>query len=98
AAVGALHLLTAAPITISGPDAAHYSLAPPTTTASITGRPLTVTGITASDKAYDGTTTATLTVSSAALVGVVTGETVTLSTAGATGTFATAGVGVTHRV
>lgn len=59
-----------------------------TATAHIMARELTVTGQTALDKVYDGTTTATLTGGS--LSGVVAGETVTLNEAG---TFATAGVG-----
>ncbi len=49
---------------------------------------LTVTGITANDKVYDGTTAATLNVGGAALVGVMSGDTVTLNTSCATGTFA----------
>ncbi len=54
---------------------------------TVTKRLLTVSGITANNKGYDGGTTATLNTGSAALVGVVSGDTVTLSTAGATGTF-----------
>ena len=54
---------------------------------------LTVTGITANNKAYDGTTTATLNSGSASLVGVISGDTVTPVTAGATGAFAGKDVG-----
>ena len=43
-------------------------------TATITPKPITVTGITASDKAYDGTTLATLNTAAAALVGAVPGD------------------------
>jgi hypothetical protein len=64
-----------------------------TLTANITPKPLTVTGITASDKRYDGTTAATLTTSGAALGGVLSGDTVTLDTSAATGTFANPGPG-----
>ena len=46
-----------------------YTLTQPTTTANITPATLTVTGITASNKVYDGTTTATLNTSGAALRG-----------------------------
>jgi hypothetical protein len=63
------------------------------TTGVITPKALTVSGITASSKPYDGNTAATLNVSAAALVGVVPNDTVTLSTAGATGTFASSAVG-----
>src|SRR5204862_444020 len=52
-----------------------------------------VTGITAANKVYDGTTKATLNTAAAALVGVVTGATVTLNSAGAAGTFASKDVG-----
>jgi hypothetical protein len=60
---------------------------------TITPAPLTVTGITANDKRYDGTTTATLNTSGAMIVGVVNGDTVTLDTSAATATFASAGIG-----
>src|SRR4029077_10217811 len=80
--------VTVAGLTITGTDAANYSLTQPTTTANITAKPLTVTGITANNKVYDGTTTATLNSGTAALVGVVSGDTVTLNTGSATGAFA----------
>src|SRR5207245_1175461 len=50
-------------------------------------------GATANNKIYDGTTSATLNLGSAALVGVVSGDTVTLNTASAAGTFADENVG-----
>ncbi len=80
-------------LSLSGADAGNYSLSEPTTTADITPATLTVTGITAANKIYDGTTAAVLTTSGATLVGVVPGDTVTLDTSGATGTFATPDVG-----
>ena len=46
---------------------------------------LTVTGITAANKIYDGTTNATLNPAAAALVGVTGGDVVTLNTGSATG-------------
>ena len=52
-----------------------YTLVQPTTTANITAATLTVTGITANNKTYDGTTSATLNTSGAALKGVVSGDT-----------------------
>ena len=69
----------------------------PSTTASavsqtITPATLTVTGIGASNKVYDGTTAATLTGTPGTLVGVVSGDTVTLSGTAA-GTFADPNVG-----
>ena len=74
-------------VTISGSASGNYTLTQPTTTASITPAALTVTGITASDKVYDGTTSATLNTSGAALVGNLDGRNVVLSTAGASGAF-----------
>ncbi len=78
---------------LTGAQSPNYSLTEPTTTASITQKPLTITGITANDKIYDGTTSATLNTGSAALVGVISGDTVTLNTTNASGTFATSSVG-----
>ncbi|NEX60946.1 YDG domain-containing protein, partial [Noviherbaspirillum galbum] len=64
--------------TLSGAAAANYSIASVnSSTADITPKPLTVTGVSASNKTYDGTTNAT--VSDGALSGVVSGDTVTLS-------------------
>ena len=63
------------------------------TTGVITAKTLTVTGITANNKTYDTTTAATLNTGSAALVGVVTGDNITLNTGAATGTFASTNVG-----
>src|SRR5206468_9741635 len=54
---------------------------------------LTVTGVTASNKVYDRATTATLSTGRAALVGVISGDTVTLGTGSAAGAFARAAVG-----
>ncbi|RPJ47199.1 MAG: hypothetical protein EHM21_08265, partial [Chloroflexi bacterium] len=55
-------------------------------------KPLTVTGITANDKTYDGGTAASLNVAGATLNGVVGTEDVTLDTSGATGEFASSDV------
>ena len=59
-------------LTLAGADAGKYRLVQPTTTADITPAPLTVTGVTASDKVYDGTTQANFDTSKQALSGVVT--------------------------
>jgi hypothetical protein len=72
---------------------ADYTGGSASATFTITPATLTVTGITASDKVYDASKTATLNTSSAKLVGVVTNDTVTLSTSDATGTFASQDVG-----
>jgi hypothetical protein len=61
---------------------------------AVTPRQLAITGITATNKMYDGTTTAALNgLSAAVLMGVLPGDNVTLSTAGASGSFASKNVG-----
>ena len=72
-------------------------------TFTVAKRTITVTGITASDRAYDGTAAATLDVSGAAFgpTDVLAGDIVTLNTAGATGTFTpdgSAGAGKTVQI
>ena len=62
-------------------------------TQVVTAKGLTVTGITANNKVYDGTTKATLNTAGATLVGVVNGDLVSLNTTGAVGTFASPNVG-----
>ena len=70
--------------------ASNYSLITPTdVTANITPKALTVTGVTANGKVYDGSTAATL--SGATLDGLVGSETLSLS--GLTGEFDTKNVG-----
>ena len=83
-------------IALAGTDSANYLLAATTasTSASITTATLTVSGVTAADKVYDAKTTATLNVVGAALVGVIAGDTVTLTTTGAKGVFASKNVGL----
>ena len=60
--------------TLGGADAGNYSLTQPTgLTADITLKPLTIIGLSANNKVFDGNTTAILS-GTAALVGVVAGE------------------------
>ena len=85
----------------SGTLTSNYNL--PTTASGagqITPAGLTVTGITAANKVYNANTAAALNTSSATLVGVFSGDTVTLGTSGATGTFASdkVGTGITVTV
>jgi hypothetical protein len=87
--------VTVSGLTLDGADATNYTLTGPVMlTANITPAPLTVSGVTASDKVYDGTTNAVIDVTGAALVGVVDSDTndVTLDTSGATGAFTDANV------
>ena len=60
------------------------------TTFTINKKTVTVNGITANGKTYDGTTDATLVTSGASFAGLISGDSLTVS---ATGTFADAGAG-----
>lgn len=86
--VGAAKTITVTGYTLGGTKAGNYTISQPTgLTANITEKTLTVTGATAQNKVYDGTTAATIT--GAALVGVISGDVVTVSGGG---TFASANV------
>jgi hypothetical protein len=92
--VGTSLAITVTGLSVGGAQASNYSLtAPAGLTGSVTAKSVTVTGITASSKTYDGTTAAVLNTSSAALSGVVTGDTVTVSAGSAVGAFADANAG-----
>jgi hypothetical protein len=62
-------------------------------TLVVNKKALTVTGVTANNKVYDGGTSATLNTGSAVLSGVVSGDNVSVVSTGATGTFASKDVG-----
>ena len=89
------------PLTVSvtgnglvGTDATNYTLqAISGITGNITPVALTLSGVGATSKVYDGTTTASLNVSAATLNGVLTGDTVTFSASGLTSTYADKNVG-----
>ncbi|MFM7532426.1 MAG: YDG domain-containing protein, partial [Rubrivivax sp.] len=88
-------------ITLGGQDAGNYTLQTSTASAQANITPATlsaVTGITAANKTYDGTTSATLTTSGAGFAGMISGD--QLSVATATGAFANknAGTGKTVNV
>ena len=90
-------------ITLNGADAGKFALTSTlaTTTADISPvllSTLTVTGIIANNKIYDGTTAVTLNTSAAALAGVIGSDNVTLGTAGAAGYFADKNVGMAKTV
>jgi gliding motility-associated-like protein len=91
--VGTGKVVTMSGFSIGGSDAANYTLTQPTTTANITGIIITVTGVTANNKVYNGSTAATLNTGIAAIAGVLGGDVVTLITTGATGTFVNKNVG-----
>ena len=90
--VGTAIPVTVSGLTLGGAAAGNYALIPPAgLTANITAAPLTVTGLSASNKTYDGTATATVT-GTASLVGVAGSDNVVPSGT-AVGTFANSGVG-----
>jgi hypothetical protein len=84
---------------LGGTHAGNYSLASTTgsATANITAKPLSVSGLSASEKVYDATTAATIT-GTASFSGVIDGDTVTINTASVTGAFATKDVGVSKAI
>jgi filamentous hemagglutinin family protein len=92
--VGSNLAVTASGFSIGGSGAGNYTLQPVSGLhAGITPAPLTIAGVTANTKVYDGTSAATLGTSGASLNGVLGADSVTLSTSGATGTFASADAG-----
>ena len=79
--------------TLTGAQADRYILTQPTgITADITAKGLTLTGISISDKDFDGTTTATIT-GTPTLVGVITPDDVTVDASAATAQFASSATG-----
>lgn len=64
------------------PDAPEYATVTGTATVNITKRPLTVSGITANDKVYDGTTDAVLDFSNAKFDGVLENDKLTVTAKG----------------
>ena len=78
---------------LTGAQALDYQLVAPNLTANIRPKTLTVSGVTATSKTYDGTANDTLDVGSAALVGIVGGDNVSLVNGAATGTFSQSNVG-----
>ena len=80
----------------NGGLASNYSVTPgQTTTANIAAKALTISGITASSKTYDGNTSATLDTSSVLYTGLISGDTFNGSYSGA---FGNANVGTAKTV
>ncbi|MFN8412937.1 MAG: sortase [Anaerolineales bacterium] len=97
--VGTGKTLTASGSVSDGNGGANYTITfVDDTTGVITKLDINVTGITASNKTYDGNTTATLNVAGAALATVIAPDVVTLDTSAAVGTFADANVGAAKTV
>jgi hypothetical protein len=89
--VGTAKAITTTGYTLSGTNAGNYTLTQPTLTANITAKPLTITGLTGTNKVYNRTTAASAS-GTPVLSGVETGDTVTRGGT-ATFTFASANVG-----
>jgi filamentous hemagglutinin family protein len=86
-------------LSITGAAASNYTLQPVTgLAASITPAPLTITGVSANAKPYDGTLVASLSTSGAALAGLFSGDTVSLSAVNAAAAFTSVNVGNNLRV
>ncbi|MGC1547391.1 MAG: YDG domain-containing protein [Rhodanobacter sp.] len=86
--------VTPGTFSISGSEASNYLLVQPSgLTANITPAPLTISGVIANNKIYDGTTADTLNTSAGILNGIFGGDSVTLSSSGATGQFGQSNVG-----
>ena len=70
---------------ISGNDVDNYTFTPPTATATISKAQITVQNLSASDKVYDGTTTASLNgTNTAVIVGILPGTDITVKDLSAT--------------
>ncbi|HVY07522.1 MAG TPA: YDG domain-containing protein, partial [Burkholderiales bacterium] len=83
--------------TYGGSDAANYSFTDQAgTTANITPKALTISGITAAGKVYDGTTTATVSTTGISYGGLVAGDDLHVATA--SGSFADKNVGTAKTV
>jgi hypothetical protein len=83
-------------LSLSGADAGNYRIIASTfsTTADISAKVLTATGIVAKNKIFDGNSTASLIFSGARLNGVDVGDAATLNTTSVSATFADKAVGV----
>ena len=95
--VGDGKTVTVSGIAISGAGASNYSLSnlTATTTANITPKSLTISGITAANKIYDGTTAATVDITGVSKRGLIVGDQLDVST---TGVFTNKNVGIGKNV
>jgi autotransporter-associated beta strand protein len=88
--VGSSKIVTVSRLALSGKDAGNYILSNSTVSGpvgQIGTKALTVTGITALNKVYDGTTSASISASGATLSGVIGGDNASLVTGEASGSF-----------
>ena len=83
---------------INGADIANYTLVQPSLTANITRAGVSVSGVVAGNKVYNGTTSATVNGSGATLSGVISGDNVSLNFSSAAGTFDSKNIGTSKPV
>jgi|GEM_PF-285326 len=97
--VGTAKPVTVAGVTLTGTDAANYTLAGlNAVTVDITPKTLTINGISATDRQYDRTTTIGLTTGTLSLSGLVTGDQVQARLSGLIGSMADKNVGTAKPV
>ncbi len=84
-----------ATITATAAETDEYKAGTASYTLTVAKKPVTVSSISANNKVYDGSTSATLNTTNAAFGGILTGDTLTVT---ATGTFADANVGTDKAV
>ena len=87
-------------LSLAGADPSNYTLANDSVSGPvgvILPASVTVTGMTAQNKVYDGTTSAVIDTGAATLSGVISGDDVTLVTAGAVGAFVNSNAGTNQR-
>ena len=91
--------VTVTGVTLGGGDAGNYSVSQPSgLTANISAKNLTVAGAVANNKVYDSTASATVNFAGASLVGVESGDTVTINSSGYSASFADKNVGLSKPV
>ncbi|MCX6738761.1 MAG: YDG domain-containing protein [Candidatus Parcubacteria bacterium] len=97
--VGTGKVINVTSVALSGTDKDNYTITNPTdVVGDITAKTITITGVTADDKVYDGDDTAVVNVTGASLVGVISGDLVTVNSSTATGNFDSANVGINKPV
>ena len=80
--VGTAKAVTTSGLSLGGADALNYTLVQESTTANITPATLTVSGITAANKTYDGTAFATVSATNALYGGLISGDAVSVAATG----------------
>ncbi len=95
--VGTAKAVTLTGLGIAGPDAANYNFVIPSLFADITKRSVTVSGLTALDRIYDGTTIAGLS-GAGSLSNGVSGDDLSFDVSAISGAFADKNVGVNKSV